>query len=274
MTFLQAFVLGVIQGATEFLPISSSGHLVLVPWLAGWRLDPRAALVFDVLVHWGTLLAVVIYFWPDLVTMASAWFDGLKQRRPFEDPAARLAWLVLVGSVPAAIAGITLEDLVSETITTPSAVSALLLVTAALLALSEVLGRRVRELSDMSLPHSLWIGIAQALALFPGISRSGATIATGMFTGLKRDQAARFSFLMAIPVIFGAGIIALVKLLSTPGATQQIGPVAVGFLAALVVGYLAIRGLLAFLARWRMTVFVIYCALVGSIGLLLSVTRG
>ncbi len=274
MTLLQAFVLGLVQGATEFLPVSSSGHLVLVPWVLGWRLEPQAAFVFDILVQWGTLVALVAFYWRDLVAMVRAVILGLARRRPLEDPLARLGWLIAAASLPAAIAGLLLKDAVESAFNSPTAVSAFLLGTAVLLFLSERLSRQTRQLSELTLIDALWVGLAQALALLPGISRSGSTIAGGLTRGLRRPEAARLSFLMFVPVMLGAGVIALKDLAGAPAPAAQLPGLAVGFLTSAVVGYPAIRWLLGYLSRRSLTPFALYCLVVGLGGLLLSVLRG
>jgi undecaprenyl-diphosphatase len=274
MTVLQALVLGIIQGATEFLPVSSSGHLVIVPWLLGWQLDPQAAFVFDVLVQWGTLLAVVIYFWRDLVELVGAAVRALLHLRPFETPKARLAWLLVLASVPAAVLGLAFKDTVEAAFGQPRMVFGFLLVTSALLALSEWLGHRRRTIEELGWLDAVWIGFAQALALFPGVSRSGSTISGGMTRHLQRADAARFAFLMAVPVMIGAGLVALRDLVRLPGAGNQVGTLLVGFAAAGVVGYAAIRWLLGYLARRPLTPFIVYTAAVGILGLALSFWRG
>jgi undecaprenyl-diphosphatase len=274
MTLLQALVLGLVQGATEFIPVSSSAHLVLVPWILGWRLEPQAAFVFDVLVQWGTLVALVAFYWRDLVAIVRAVILGLARRRPLEDPLARLGWLIAAASVPAAIAGLLFKDAVESAFNDPAAVSAFLLGTALLLFLSERLSRQTRQLSELTLIDALWVGLAQALALLPGISRSGSTIAGGLTRGLRRPEAARLSFLMFVPVMLGAGVIALMDLAGAPAPAAQLPALAVGFLTSAVVGYLAIRWLLGYLSRRSLTPFALYCLVVGLGGLLLSVLRG
>jgi undecaprenyl-diphosphatase len=273
MTVLQALVLGIVQGATEFLPVSSSGHLVIVPWLLGWQLDPQATFVFDVLVQWGTLLAVIIYFWTDLVGLLVAAITALLHLRPFESPKARLAWLLVLASVPAAVLGLALKDTVEATFSQPRMVFGFLLVTAALLGVSEWRGHRNRKIDQIRWLDAVWIGCAQVLSLFPGVSRSGSTIAGGMTRDLERADAARFAFLMAVPIMLGADLVALRDLVRLPGATGQVGPLLVGFAAAAVVGYAAIRWLLAYLSRRPLTPFIIYTALVGLLGLALSFWR-
>jgi undecaprenyl-diphosphatase len=273
MTILQAVVLGLVQGATEFLPVSSSAHLVLVPWLLGWEFEPRAAFAFDVLVQLGTLAAVIAYFWRDLWTLAHALVTGLVRRRPLEDAHARLAWLLVAGTVPAAVFGILLKDMVQEAFANPLMVSVFLLVTAGLLLLSERAARRERDLTSLRLPDALWIGLAQAIALFPGISRSGSTIAGGLWRGLQRPQAARFSFLLAIPAMIGAGVVALDDLLAAPAGLEMLPALTAGFLAAAGVGFAAIRWLLGYLAKRPLTPFAVYCALIAVGGVILSVAR-
>ena len=274
MTLIQAFVLGIVQGATEFLPISSSAHLVLVPWLLHWEFDPKAALIFNVLVQWGTLLAVVFYFRHDLRLMAGAVWRGLRSRKPFHDPESRLAWLVLAASIPATIIGVALKTQVSHTFENPMAVSLLLLVTAAMLFFSERIGKMDRTLDSISASDSLCIGLAQASALFPGISRAGATIAAGLVRRLQRPHAARFSFLIAIPVMIGAGLVAVLDLAKLPNGNSQVAALFVGFFTAVIVGYFAIRWLIRFLSQKSLSIFAAYCTVVGGLGLLLSVIRG
>lgn len=274
MTAFQALILGIVQGATEFLPVSSSGHLVLVPWLLGWQLDPQAAFVFDVLVQWGTLLAVIAYFWRELVELVRAAIVGLVHGHPLETPSAQLAWLLVVASVPAAVLGLAFKDTVEATFSQPAMVFGFLLVTSALLAVSEWLGHRTRSMDDLGWMDALWIGFAQVLALFPGVSRSGSTIAGGMTRNLRRPDAARFAFLMAVPIMIGAGLVAARDLLRLPDAGAQMANVAIGFAAAAVVGYLAIRWLLRYLSQRPLTIFIAYTALVGVAGLALSIWRG
>jgi undecaprenyl-diphosphatase len=270
---IQALILGIIQGATEFLPISSSGHLVLTPWLLGWQFDPQQAFIFDVLVQWGTILAVIVYFRVDLMQLLIAGFRSLRGGSAWEEPLARQAWLIIVASTPAAVLGLLLKSLVESTFTNPLAVSGFLMGTALILILSEKLGRLDRPIESMHWLDSLWIGAFQALALFPGISRSGATIAGGLFRGFTREQAARFSFLLAVPTMLGAGIIALLDLAQTIDAAAQIVPLLVGFCAAAIVGFLAIHWLLAFLRQRRLYPFVVYCALLSCGSILIHVLR-
>jgi undecaprenyl-diphosphatase len=259
MEIIQAIILGLVQGATEFIPVSSSGHLVLVPWLLGWD---SPGLVFDTVVHWGTLVAVLAYFWRDWLALLLAWVRGLL-RWDWRDPLARLAWLIILGSVPAAVIGFLLEDFFESLFSEPVWVSFFLLVTAGLLALSERLGRRSRGMDDLRWHDALLIGLGQAAAIAPGISRSGATMATGLFRGLQRPDAARFSFLLATPIIFGAGLFQLLDLFTVPDPLSHVPVLLAGFLTAAIVGYLCIWGLLRYLQRGSLYPFAIYCAFVG-----------
>lgn len=269
MDILQAILLGLVQGATEFIPVSSSGHLVLVPWLLGW---PSPGLVFDTVVHWGTLVAVLAFFWRDWLALILAWLRGLV-RWDWSEPLARLMWLLILGSIPAAVIGYLLEDLFVSLFGEPVWVSVFLLVTAGLLALSEHFGSRMREMGDLHWVDALVIGLGQAAAIAPGISRSGATMATGLFRGLKRPVAARFSFLLATPIILGAGLFQLVDLFSAPDPLSQVPVLIVGFLAAAASGYVCIWGLLRYLQRGKLYPFAIYCAYVGVCCLIVAWIR-
>ncbi|MBN1136306.1 MAG: undecaprenyl-diphosphatase UppP [Anaerolineae bacterium] len=271
MSIFQAIILGLVQGATEFIPVSSSGHLVLVPWLLGW---PAPGLVFDTMVHWGTLVAILAYFWRDWWVLITAWLRGLV-RWDWHDSNARLAWLLVIGSIPAAILGLLFEDWFESLFGEPAWVSFFLLVTAAILLLSERLShsRKTRTLANLRWPDALIIGLAQAAAIAPGISRSGATMSAGLVRGLDRPTAARFSFLLATPAILGAGLLQLVELSSTPNPLAQLPLLVAGFLAALISGYACIWGLLRYLQRGKLIAFAIYCALVGTLCLAVAWLR-
>lgn len=281
MTWYQAFILGVVQGASEFLPISSSAHLVLVPWLLDWKIEPRLFFSFSVLVQLGTLAAVIVALWEDVLRLGRAAILGLARGRPFESGESSLAWLVVLATLPGAVAGILIGDLVEQAFGRPPIVAALLIGTAALLALGEKLHTKrdalaagFRKKEDLRRTDALLIGLAQAVALFPGISRSGATIVGGLSRGLGRVDAARFSFLLAVPIMLGAGGVALADLARDPGAATALGPTAIGFLTAAVVGFAAIRWLLNYLSRASLRGFSAYCAVIGAAGLLLSLIRG
>jgi undecaprenyl-diphosphatase len=269
LNLLQALFLGALQGATEFLPVSSSGHLVLVPWLLNWN---PPGLPFDAVVHLGTALAVVVYFWRDWTDIVRALLLSLRQRS-LTDPNARLAWLIVMGTIPAALIGFLLADLIEELFARPVAAAGFLLVTAALLVAGERLGHREKELCDVAWPDALLIGLFQALAILPGISRSGATIAAGLGRGLRREPAARFSFLLATPIVLGTGAFSLLDLARAGDLSAQIPALAAGFLAAGIVGYGCITFLLRYLQRRRLYPFAVYCAAAGSACLIAALLR-
>jgi len=283
MTLLEALVLGIVQGATEFLPISSSGHLVLVPWLLGWS---KPGLAFSALLHWGTVLAVLVVFHRDLYQLLVAGLTSLRTRsllvagltslrtRSLEDPQARVAWWIVLGTIPAAIIGYLFQDFFEALFSKPIIVAIFLLITSIVLWTSERVGAQNRTTEGMSWLDALLVGLAQAAAIAPGISRSGVTISAGLLLGVKRASAARFSFLLMVPATLGAGILSLIELASEGVLVSDLPLLAIGFLAAAITGYLAIRWLLVYLTRRPLTIFALYCASVGLGGLLLSVLRG
>jgi undecaprenyl-diphosphatase len=274
LTNWQAFVLGVVQGLTELLPISSSGHLILVPWSADWtylKENDRFNQTFDVSLHLGTLVAVGAYFWGDVVRLVRAWFGSVRRRR-VQSADERIAWFVLLATIPAGLAGLLGEDLIADNLGEPWQIL-LLLAGGALLLLWADRSPQNRAMGDLGLWHALIMGCAQALALAPGVSRSGITITTGRFMGLDRDGAARFSFLLLLPTVLGA--VALkgvgdVLLGDLPDGWQ--GPFAVGTLAALGSGLLAIDWLLGFVRGHTYGVFVIYRLVVAALVLLAIVS--
>ena len=265
-----AFLLGVLQGATEFLPVSSSGHLVLAPWLFGW---PTPGLAFTIVAHWGTALAVVAYFWRDWVNVAQAALRSLRERS-LANPQARLAWGIVLGTIPAALIGFLLEDFFEDMFARPATAASFLLVTAALLATTEWLGRRERDLDELTWLDALVVGLAQALAILPGISRSGATIAGGLARGLRREPAARFSFLLATPIILGAGLLKVLDLAQAGDLAAQAPVLIVGFVTAGLVGLGCIHFLMRYLQRRRLYPFAVYCAVAGVACLLVALVRG
>lgn len=267
---LQALILGMVQGVTEFLPISSSGHLVLVPWLLGWE-DP--GLAFDTFLHLGTLVAVLAYFRHDLWSLALAWAGSLRERS-LGNPQARIAWLIIWGTLPAVVMGLTLESLFERLFAAPVWVSILLLVTGLLLFLGERVQKSESRMESLTWFDGLLVGLAQGVAIAPGVSRSGATISAGLWRGLRREEAARFSFLLATPAILGANLLQLWDLAKLSGAEQGASTLLLGFLAAAISGYLAIRFLLGFLKRRSLHPFSIYCFFLGTLTLLLALLRG
>jgi undecaprenyl-diphosphatase len=266
---IQAIILGIVQGATEFIPISSSGHLVLVPWLFGW---PDPGLAFDTVMHLGTLLAVLVVFGSDFRSLATAWWHSVA-RREFHAPQARVAWWILLGTIPAGLMGILWEGQFEALFHSPLRVATLLLVTGLWLALAERLGHKERQPEQLGGWESLLIGLAQGCAIAPGISRSGATIGAGLLLGLKRDAATRFSFMLATPIIFGAGLLQVRKLLQLPNLGASLPPLLLGFVAAFVSGYACIRFLLDYVKKRSLTVFSVYCWVVGLSGIVLYLVR-
>jgi undecaprenyl-diphosphatase len=221
-------------------------------------------------VHWGTLVAVLVYFRRDFMALAKAWGRSLDSRN-LGEPEARIAWLIIVGTVPAALMGYIGEDFFESIFAVPAWVAVLLLVTGLILALSERLGKRRKEPHQLTFMDSIIIGIAQGCAIAPGISRSGATMSAGLFCGLKREAAARYSFLLATPIIFGAGLLKLLDLFEIGSAAAHVAPLLFGFLAAALSGYLCIRFLLSYLQQGRLYAFAIYCWLAGGACLVIAI---
>jgi undecaprenyl-diphosphatase len=256
---IHAAILGIVQGLTEFLPISSSAHLILVPRLLGWN-DPFIdSAAFDVMLHMGTLVALLVYFWRDLIEILGAWLASIRDRRIGDDPQRRLAWLLIVSVIPAAILGAALESFFDQAFREHYQwIAVFVLVGATLLWLGERRGTQTRGLDGMVLRDAVTIGAAQALALFPGTSRSGITIAAGLLLGLKREAAARFSFLMAVPVIAGAGIWKARTLVGADLGGAQVNELIVGIVTSAIFGFVAIAFLLRFLRTNPTTVFIAY----------------
>jgi undecaprenyl-diphosphatase len=258
---VQAIVIGIVQGLTEFLPVSSSAHLILVPQLLGWNDPFLNSASFDVMLHLGTLLALIVYFWRDLLVLISAGLASIRDRSIAGDPNRRLAWLLVLSVIPAALLGVLGESFFDTYFRQSDRliyVCAILIVGAIILFIAERVGTRERGLDRANVGDAAIIGGAQAFALFPGISRSGITIAAGLFRGLKRDSAARFAFLMGIPVIGGAGIWKLREVVSAPAGTIDFSLLAAGFIAAAISGFFAIRFLLAFLRVHSTGIFIAY----------------
>jgi len=262
---IRAAILGIVQGLTEFLPISSSAHLILVPKYLGWTDPFLDSAAFDVMLHMGTLVALLAYFWRDLIRIIGAWLASIRDRSLAGDPNRRLAWLLVISVIPAAILGAAFESFFDQTFRDAIAwIGVFILIGAALLWLGERRGSRVRDLSGMTAADAGLIRIAQALALFPGISRSGITIATGLFLGLEREAAARFSFLMAVPVIAGAGIWKARTLVGTGLHGAQTDQLVVGVVTSAVFGFIAIWFLLGFLRRNSTLLFIAYRVLLAA----------
>lgn len=269
MTILQSIILGIIQGLTEFIPVSSTAHLLISQHLLGLAAT-RELFIFTVLVQQGTLIALIVFYWSDIWEIGRAWLRDiwhgffLRDSKPFTNPHARLGWYLILGSVPAALAGLLLKDQVEALFRTPLVEALIrLLITIVLLLTAEYIGKRNRKLENMNWLDALWVGVMQVLAVFPGASRSGSTIAGGMIRGFDRPAAARFAFLLSVPVFLAAGFYETVDLIRHYHLSSNILPsILTGMLTAAVVGYLAIRWLLAYLAKRPLYSFVVYCAII------------
>jgi undecaprenyl-diphosphatase len=270
----QALVLGIVQGATELLPISSSGHLILVPWAAGWHYleeHPDFNKTFDVALHLGTLIAVILYFRRDVGRLIAAWVRSVMRREIVTDD-QRVAWYVVIATVPAALAGFAGESFIEKKLGDPWQIAITMAVFAVILWLADRVAAR-RQIRDVGYRGAFLVGLAQCLALCPGVSRSGITITAGRFLRLDRDSAARLSFLLLIPIVFGAAVLKGVKDVLIdglpPGST---GPFIVGMIAAAVVGLVAIWGLLGYVRRHTYTVFVVYRLVLAAVILIVIAT--
>ncbi|HET9851201.1 MAG TPA: undecaprenyl-diphosphatase UppP [Candidatus Limnocylindrales bacterium] len=256
---IQAVVLGVIQGLTEFLPISSSGHLIVIPALLGWDDPFIESLAFSVMLHVATLAALLIYFARDWIRLIPAGLAAIRDRSFEEDPDRRLAWLLAATTIPAMIVGVALNDLIETVFREPRLVAMTLVAGAAILWLADRLGSRTRPIEGLTFGQALGIGAAQALALVPGVSRSGISISAGLFAGLEREAAARFAFLMATPITAGAGLWEARKILAgEAGVDLPLAPLLAGMLASLIAGLLAIAVLLRYLRSHGVGIFVAY----------------
>jgi len=265
--------IGIVQGLTEFLPVSSSAHLVFMHELTGFAPN----LAFDTILHVGSLVAVVAYFWKDIVEIIKSFFSSLMdipkgqfKKGIKEDQFKKLAWFILIGTVPAGLAGVFFKDFFESLFSDITAVAFFLLVTGFLLWGSERVSRRINiksDLKEMTVKNSLIMGTAQAFAIIPGISRSGATISSGLFLGMERELAARFSFLLSIPAILGAAIVQVKDI--SYGIDVNGGAFVAGFIAAAISGYLAIKLMLKLIKERNLLIFAYYCWIVGGLVLTL-----
>lgn len=269
MTFFQSIILGVVQGLTEFLPISSTAHLRIVPALCGWS-DPGAA--FTAVIQLGTLIAVLIYFRRDIVEISTSVVEGIATRDPLKDHRARLGWMVAAGTIPIVLCGLIFKDFIETSLRSLYVISASMIVLALVMIVAErVFVSRQRKniplktIERLSWGESIWVGIAQAVALIPGSSRSGTTITGGLLVGMDRETAARFSFILSLPSIFAAGIFELIKereaLLSTDVGVVN---VITATIVSGVVGYASIAFLLGYLKKHSTWLFIIYRILAGT----------
>lgn len=285
--FLQAIVLGIVQGLAEFIPISSSAHLIIVPWLFGWNNPVLESLTFDVALHIGTLLALLWFFAPEWVRLIRAGIASLVERKIGDDTDRRLAWLIVIGTIPGGIAGVLLESRIEELFHTPNApiqptamiVLAIgLALLGALLFIAERVARHLRHMQDLKLSDAVLIGLAQAFAIFPGVSRSGSTITAGLALGLARETAARFSFLLSAPIIAGAGAKSLYDIFKEVRAgsltDNELLLFPIGLIAATVSGYLCIKFLLRYLQSHSTDLFVYYRWGLAVLIILVALFRG
>ncbi len=254
MILLEAVILGIVQGITEFLPISSSAHLIAMPWMFRWQGTLIDSLNFDVALHAGTLVAILAFFWRDWFELLKKFLAGMKSG-DWKTGEGRLVWFIVLATIPAGILGVKYEHVVEESFRNPLLIAAALIVVSVIMWLADRLSSRTRSIDRMTLGHAVIIGCAQATALVPGVSRSGSTIIAGLFTGYTREAAARFSFLLSTPVIAGAAVLKLHKLRLLPGEAM---PFALGVLFSAVVGYLSIKFLLSYLNRHSLGLFVGY----------------
>jgi undecaprenyl-diphosphatase len=264
LDIFQAVLLGIVQGLTEFIPISSSAHLVILPWLLNWQ-DP--GLAFDIALHLGTLVALLAFFARDWIRLIRAGIASIVEREIGDDVDRRLAWLIVIASVPGALVGALAESKIEELFHAPNpqhnanamiAMGVIIALLGAALFAAERLARHLRNLDQISLKDAILIGCAQALAIFPGVSRSGATITAGLALGFERESAARFSFLLSAPLIAGAGAKSMFDLVRKGIAPDEMIFFGVGFLVAALSGYLCIKFLLRFLQNNTTNVFVFY----------------
>lgn len=261
MTIFQAFVLGLIQGLTEFLPISSTAHIVLIPWLLHW---PDPGLTFDVAVHIGTLFAVVVYFWKDWLTLIR---HGLT--RGMASREGKMFWYIVLASIPGAAIGFLLEEQIQTVFRSPVIMAVMLMFMGIILYGADRLGKKQKTEEEITFPQSMLIGLFQAFAIIPGVSRSGITMTAGLFTGLTREGAARFSFLLATPIIAGAGIFGLRHYNGV-----ELNVFLVGVITSAVVGFLVIGLLLRWLRKSNFVPFVWYRFFIGAAIITLFLLRG
>ena len=267
MTLFQSFLLGIVQGLTEFIPVSSTAHLLISQYLLGIPASD-AIFAFLVLVQLGTILSLIIFFWKDLLAIVMDTLKNLGGLSNFGSlpQNAKLGWYIVIATIPALLAGVLLKHFVEALFKTPLIEASIRLFAAAiLLALAEYFGKRTRKLDSMTWLDALIVGLMQVIAVFPGASRSGTTISGGMFRGFDRPSAARFAFLMSVPVMLAAGAYESLGLLKLPNLGQFLPVLAVGFVTAAIVGWFAIKWLINYLSKNSLYVFAAYCAVIGAL---------
>lgn len=270
MNMFQAFLLGIVQGLTEFIPVSSTAHLLVFETLLGLSQNDQV-FSFSVIVQLGTVLALLAYFWRDIWLIILAFVLGIYHRKPFENLNARLGWLVIVATLPAGVVGLLLKKIVQSNFEQPFFQAGIrLLVTAVLLAAVEYFDKRTRSLESATWQDALTVGLFQILAIFPGASRSGTTIAGGMVRGFDRPSAARFAFLMSAPILLAAGLYESLNVIRLPGTWDFFPILVVGFVTAAIVGWIAVKWLINYLSKNSMIFFAVYCAVVGTVLLIIQ----
>src|SRR6266498_867152 len=270
MTLIHALLLGIIQGLTEFIPVSSTAHLLIGQALLNIPSGDKI-FSFNVIIQLGTVLAMLLFFWKDLWSILQAFFLGVLHKKPFETHDSLVGWLVIVATIPALIVGFLLKDVMEKLFSNPILIAALrLLITAGLLGVVEYLGTHKRKLESASWMDAIVIGFFQVLAIFPGASRSGSTIAGGLLRGFDRPSAARMAFLMSAPILTAAGAYEALKVIQMPGTREFLPFLAVGFITAGIVGWFALQWLMKFLRDHSIYLFAGYCAVVGLICLAFS----
>jgi undecaprenyl-diphosphatase len=263
MTIFQAIVFGVVQGVTEFLPVSSTAHLILLPWALGW---PDPGLSFDVAMHLGTLVALLIYFRADWIALIRSALGLVRGRT--QSPDARMAMYIIVATIPGALAGALFEHKIEDALRAPPVIAMMLIAMALVLIVSEWVGHRKKGLDDLTWSDAIAVGIAQAFAIVPGVSRSGVTITAGLFKSFKRDTAAKFSFYLSTPIIAGAVAKKTLDILKEHSGLAELMPFIVGIIASGIVGYLAIAFMMRYLQTHNTYLFVFYRIALGIVVLL------
>jgi len=264
MQLLEAIILGIVQGLTEFLPISSSAHLRIVGEFLPSAEDPGAT--FTAITQIGTELAVLVYFWGRIMRIIAAWAKSLTGRIPRNDPDARMGWIVIIGTLPIGVLGFLFQDVIRDTFRNLWLVATVLIVFGLILGIADALGRRVRTEKDLTIGHGVTLGFAQALALVPGVSRSGATTTAGLALGYTRPAAAEVAFLLAVPAVFGSGFYELLQAIREPGAAVfTLGETAVATAVSFGVGLAVIAYLMRYLQRGSFLPFVIYRVVLGLV---------
>jgi len=288
MAIIQAIILGIVQGLTEYIPVSSSAHLIIVPWLFKWTDPALTSLSFDVALHLGTLVAVIWFFAADWVRLIRAWFISIKEHKIAGDNDRRIAWFIVIGCIPGGIAGVLAESKIDKLFhqaNVPVSQSAIFVLAIIIILLAFALfivertAKHTRDMNSITFKDVAIIGLAQALAIFPGVSRSGSTITAGLALGLKRDDAARFSFLLGAPIIAGAGAKSLLDLFQnaqagTGLAGSELILFPIGIVVAAITGYFCIKYLLRYLQSHSTDVFVYYRWALAALIVVVALIRG